>query len=156
MIRITIPGYKTLELAHLVLDFNGTMARDGALLPGVRERLEDLAGELRIHVLTADTFGKARSVLRDLPCTLEILSAEDQATAKLAYVQRLGPASVVCIGNGRNDRLMLRGASLGIAVIQEEGAAMETLMAADIVCASITSALELLSHPLRLIATLRS
>ena len=62
----------------------------------------------------------------------------------------------VSIGNGRNDQRMLKASRLGIAVILGEGASMEALMNADIVCTSIVSALELLAHPLRLTATLRS
>jgi soluble P-type ATPase len=75
---------------------------------------------------------------------------------KLKYIQQLGPDGVACIGNGRNDRLMLKEAALGIAVLQEEGAATQTLMAADVVAPSILAALDLLIHPLRLVATLRS
>ncbi|MEZ4567516.1 MAG: hypothetical protein R2860_11350 [Desulfobacterales bacterium] len=51
---------------------------------------------------------------------------------------------------------MLRASALGIAVILEEGASAQTLQSADVVCTSIVSALSLLIHPLRLIATLRS
>jgi soluble P-type ATPase len=51
---------------------------------------------------------------------------------------------------------MLKEAILGIAVIQEEGAAVESLVAADIVTRSILDALDLLLRPLRLTATLRS
>jgi soluble P-type ATPase len=51
---------------------------------------------------------------------------------------------------------MLKAAALGIAVVLEEGAAMETVMDADVVFTSINSALDLLTNPLRLIATLRS
>ena len=61
MIKIDIPGYQTLGLEHLVLDHNGTLACDGLLIKGVRECLTILSAELTIHVLTADTFGKARS-----------------------------------------------------------------------------------------------
>jgi soluble P-type ATPase len=53
MMEINIPGLKALRLTHLVLDFNGTLACDGKVLEGVRERLEALARELEIHVLTA-------------------------------------------------------------------------------------------------------
>ena len=35
MIEIDIPGYKTLHLEHLVLDYNGTLAVDGVLIDGV-------------------------------------------------------------------------------------------------------------------------
>ena len=39
------------------------------------------------------------------------------------------------------------GAALGIAVIQEEGASVETVLAADIVCSDVMDALELLANP---------
>ena len=32
MITIKVPGYGVLKLAHLVLDYNGTLARDGTRL----------------------------------------------------------------------------------------------------------------------------
>jgi len=83
MLRIDIPGFNTLELACLVLDYNGTLACDGELIPGVRERIDQLAARLEIHVLTADTFGKAASSLRAWPGQLSVLPAEDQAAAKL-------------------------------------------------------------------------
>lgn len=156
MIAIDIPGYKRLELKHLVLDYNGTLACDGQLIEGVKTCLNRLSSSVRIHVLTADTFGKARSGLEGIDCDLSILPLENQDSGKLAYVENLGATSTVCIGNGRNDRLMLRAAALGIAVILKEGASAKTIKDADIVCTSIVSALDLLSNPLRLVATLRS
>ena len=156
MIEIKIPGYKNLHLKYLVLDHNGTLAVDGILLSGVKERLKALSAGLEIHVLTADTFGKALSQLEGVPCKLSILPLDDQDTGKLAYVKKLGREHTVSIGNGRNDRLMLKEAALGITVILEEGAAVGTLTSADVVCKDILSALDLLSHPLRLTATLRS
>ena len=156
MIEITIPGCGHLVLKHLVMDYNGTLAGDGLLLEGVKEELDILADRLHIHVLTADTFGKARSGLEGIPCKLTVLTEKKQDTAKLEYIKGLGPESTICIGNGRNDRLMLKGARLGIVVIQNEGAAVETMLAADVVCNCIVSALRLLTKPLRLRATLRS
>ncbi len=156
MLSIVIPGAKDLKLEHLVLDYNGTMACDGELIEGVADSLKVLARDLQIHVVTADTFGKAKSRLQGLPCQLVVLPAENQDVGKLQYIQRLGPEKTVCVGNGRNDRLMLKEAALGIAVIQTEGAATETLLAADAVCPDILSALALLTEPLRLRATLRS
>jgi len=87
---------------------------------------------------------------------LSILEKDNQDVGKLDYVKGLGCDNTVCIGNGRNDRLMLKEAVLGIAVVLKEGVAAETLVSADVVCTSIVSALELLMHPLRLTATLRS
>ncbi len=156
MIDIDIPGYKRLHLLNLVLDYNGTLACDGCLLPGVKESLASLACELDIHVLTADTFGKAQAGLRGIRCEFSILPLENQDIKKLDYVRRLGSDSTVCIGNGRNDYKMLKEAALGIAVLQEEGAFAGAIHVADVVCSNIVSALELLSNPLRLVATLRS
>ena len=156
MIEIVVPGYKTIQLAHLVLDYNGTLSCDGEMITGVEACLNELAEKMKIHVLTADTFGKTRSGLAKTRCELTILPIENQAAGKLDYVKKLDASQTACIGNGRNDRLMLEAAALGIAVILEEGAAVETVTAADVVCTSILSALELLQNPLRLIATLRS
>ena len=156
MIEVSIPDYGQVRLANLVLDYNGTLACDGALIEGVAERLSDLSRDLEIHVVTADTFGKAASGLSGLPCKLAVLGVERQETAKLAFIKELGSQSTVTVGNGRNDRLMLKEAALGVAVVQEEGTAVEAVLAADIVCPDILSALDLLSNPLRLVATLRS
>jgi soluble P-type ATPase len=156
MLEIDIPGYRRLRLEHLVLDYNGTLACDGSLLDGVKERLDALSRALQVHILTADTFGKARGQLVGVPGTLSILPAEGQDRRKLEYVQQLGPEHTVCVGNGRNDRLMLPAAGLGIAVLQAEGAAVETVLAAHVLVHDILTALDLLLHPLRLVATLRS
>jgi soluble P-type ATPase len=155
MLPIPISGFGHLELDYLVLDYNGTLAVDGSIVEGVPERLQRLSRDLAIHVITADTFGRARIALAELPCNVVVLNSELQDEAKRAYVESLGPTRCVCIGNGRNDALMLECAALGIAVLQAEGAAGETLGRADVVCRGITDALDLLLHPLRLTATLR-
>jgi len=156
MLKVEIPGYDVLRIEHLVLDYNGTLACDGVLIEGVADRLRRLATNISLHVVTADTFGKANAALAGLPCVLSILGADHQDSAKLAYVERLGCERTVCIGNGRNDRSMLKAAALGIAVVQTEGAAAETVAAADVISPGILAALDLLDHPLRLVATLRS
>ena len=156
MIQVDIPGYRLLQLEHLVMDYNGTLAVDGHLEDGVREAFEGLSDQLAIHVITADTFGLAAGQLKDSPVNLSVLPPGQQDIAKQDYVKRLGRNTTVALGNGRNDRLMLQTAELGIAVILKEGAAAVSLVAADIVCVGILPALELLLHPLRLKATLRS
>jgi len=156
MIKIDVPGFRNLELNHLVLDYNGTLAEDGMLLPNVGNALVELAKDITIHVITADTFGHAASQLEGLPLKLIIIPAEKQADEKLAFISRLGVDSVIGIGNGRNDCKMLKAAALGIAVLQKEGGSAETIASADIVSLNILDAIELLRKPKRLIATLRS
>jgi soluble P-type ATPase len=156
MLKIDIPGYKTIQLKHLVLDYNGTLALDGEIIDGVKDRLARLSRDMGIHVLTADTFGQARSRLKDVKCLFHLIGKGDQALAKAEYVKGIGPESVVSMGNGRNDRLMLEISALGIGLIQEEGGSVSTLLSADVICRDILDALDLLLFPLRLMATLRS
>ena len=156
MIEIEIPGNKTLKIVHLVLDYNGTIAFDGALIDGVKKALDELSQMLTVHVITADTFGSVKKALEDIDCNLALIPLDRQDVAKQEYVKNLGCEKTVSMGNGANDRLMLKASALGVAVIQEEGAAFKTLASADIVCTDIKSALSLLNNPLRLIATLRS
>ena len=40
MLTVKIPGREELVLNHLVLDYNGTIAEDGAIIAGIAERLE--------------------------------------------------------------------------------------------------------------------
>jgi P-type E1-E2 ATPase len=156
MLKLNVPGYKTLSLSFLVLDYNGTIACDGHLIPGIKELLTELSQHLAIHVLTADTFGSVKDELKGIPCEMVVIAKENQAQVKADYVRKLDAKKAVCIGNGRNDALMLKEAALGIAVIQAEGCAGEALLVADVVAQNIHDALNLLRHPLRLTATLRS
>lgn len=156
MIDVDIPGFGHLELSDLLCDFNGTLARDGRLLDVARTLLPEVARHVEVRVVTGNTFGSALEQLRDCPCELTLLDAHDQARAKLALVEAIGAEHVVAIGNGRNDRLMLQAAALGIAVLGHEGMAGDVAQASDIVTRRIGDALELLLEPRRLIATLRS
>ena len=155
MLEIAVPGASPLRVTHLVADFNGTLAIDGMLIAGVAEALLALSTSLDIHVVTADTFGRVKQAMAGVPCATTILPPGGQDSAKLRYIEALGALSCVCIGNGRNDRLMLGAAGLGIAVIQGEGAAVETLLAAKVAAPDIGAALGLLLNPERLTATLR-
>jgi soluble P-type ATPase len=156
MLAIDIPGFRALRLADLVCDYNGTLAVDGLLLPGVGDALARLRADLRIHVITADTFATVSHELAGLPAEVVRIPAESQAESKLAFITRLGLEGVVAVGNGRNDRMMLAAAALGIATVQAEGVAGEAIRGADIVVPGILDALGLLLHPQRLVATLRS
>lgn len=155
MIDLDIPTFGRLKLSYLVADYNGTMAKDGILLPGVSDRLRQLAATIELHVLTADTFGIARDQLQGLPIKLEILSKNNEAKQKKHYLEKLGADHVVAFGNGNNDRLMLKTARLSIAVIGQEGASFNAIQAANIIVSDILDGLDLLLHPLRCLATLR-
>lgn len=154
MICLDIPGRGTIELEHLVLDLNGTIALDGEVRVGVPERLAALLEKLHIHLVTADTQGRAAVIAEQLQVRRVLVIPGDEADQKRALVEQLGAEQVVAIGNGANDAGMLRAAALGIVVLGPEGLAVEALQAADVV-ATIQDALDLLLYPRRLVATLR-
>lgn len=155
MIEIDIPGFRLFQFQHLVLDVNGTIAKDGKLIEGVEKHLEELQKSLSIHLVTADTYGTQESINESLHLTAVRIPPQNQAQAKLAYIKRLDAKTVVAIGNGANDAAMLKHAALGIAVIGSEGAATESLIRAKVVVGDILKAFELLLHTKRLVATLR-
>ncbi len=155
MITIEIPGRGRLEIDHLVLDLNGTLATDGHVPSQVADRVRALGAEVQVHVLTADTFGTA-ATLGDLGARIVRLEAGDQVEEKAAAVRALGSDRTAAIGNGMNDEAMLGEAALGIVVIGREGAAVPALLAADLAVTSIEDALDLLRIPKRLVASLRT
>ena len=156
MINIDIPEQGAIKIEHLVLDYNGTLAIDGKLIPGVKDILNRLSKKIKIHILTADTFGSSGKELTGINCSLNILSCTAQDVQKRQYVTDRGKDTVIAIGNGKNDALMLKESLIGIAVIQKEGASVKSLKNADIICKSIIDALNLLEKEKRIIATLRN
>ena len=154
---LRIDRNNSFEIQNLVCDFNGTIALDGKLFVTIREKF------LRIHalgisvwVITADTHGNAAQQLESYDCQLKIIGEDAQDVEKQKFIHSLGVHKVCAIGNGRNDRLMLRDAALGICVVQDEGCAADTLMAADVVVKTFDDALDLLLNSQRLKATLRT
>ncbi|HZS01330.1 MAG TPA: HAD hydrolase family protein [Chloroflexota bacterium] len=154
-LTLEVPGWATLELAHLVLDVNGTIALDGALLAGVGDRLVGLQRQLTVHLVSADTQGRLDAVAAELGLRAQRLTQGLEAEQKARFVQSIGATQVVAVGNGANDVAMLQAAALGIAVLGPEGMATAALTAADVLVASIHDALDLLTQPRRLVATLR-
>ncbi len=155
MIEIRIPGHGSLSLQHLVCDVNGTLAVDGELPDGLAHALTALRDRLAIHLLTADTHGRQYLIDQQLGLQAVRIQGGQEAEQKAAYVHQLGAETVVAIGQGANDAAMLGEAALGICVLSTEGAAVETLLAADLVVRDIFDAFELLEKPLRIVASLR-
>ena len=155
MIELDVPGRGLIQLEHLVTDVNGTIAKDGRLLEKIARPLVGLKDRLQIHLITADTYGRQDNIDLMLALKAVRLKGENQAEQKAEYVRSLGADKVVAIGNGANDALMLKEAAIGIAVMGDEGLAVEALQSADIFIHSALDALYLLEFPTRLVATLR-
>ena len=155
MIELNIPGRGSVRLEHLVTDVNGTLARDGTLIDGIGRRITALQDRLSIHLLTADTHGRQATIDQQLDLKAVRLSPGNEQDQKRSYVEHLGADCVVAMGQGANDAGMLKAAAIGICVLSDEGTAIETLLAADVVTPNILTAFDLLDKPLRLVATLR-
>lgn len=158
MISFQIPGRDKLEINHLICDVNGTLTYEGELLPGVAEAFDRLKDHVTIHLVSADTYNRLCELEKTLAGSVSKfhkLTTGSEAEQKLKYIESLDDPGVIAIGQGTNDRLMLKGAALGICVLSAEGCTVETLLSADIVMPDIQSALDLLLHPDRLKATLR-
>jgi soluble P-type ATPase len=155
MLEIDIPGFGGVTLKHMVTDFTGTLSVDGRLAPGAVERLNKVAEFLDVHVLTADTFGRARAELDGVNCRVHILEGKNHDVQKEEFVKGLGSENVIALGNGNNDRKMLKASRIGVAVCLQEGCAADAVTSADILVASTLDAIDLLLNPKRMKATLR-
>jgi len=155
MIAIDIPGFGHVELKYMVTDFTGTLSVDGKLLPGMRKMLSALSKQLEIHVLSGDTFGTVVKEMKGMNCEVRVLKGSNHDIQKEEFVRRLGPKNTVCIGNGNNDRKMLKIAKIGIAIVEGEGCSTQALTAANICVRSAQEGVDLLLNPKRIKATLR-
>ena len=155
IVEINIPNYKKLVISNIVLDYNGTIAKDGVLKKSVKKLLPLLSKQYSLHVITADTFGSVQSEVAGLDVKVKVLKSENHTLEKEKYIKKLGKKSCAAFGNGNNDALMLKKARLGIAIVGDEGCATQTFAQSDLVCTSIEDALELFINTKRLIATLR-
>jgi|SRR6056297_2431855 len=156
MIELSLPNSKKINIKHLVLDFNGTIANDGILIAGVKEKLINLSKILNIHIITADTYGTINKQFNDKNIKIETIDKKLSGRVyKNNFIENLGKNNVIAIGNGNNDSNMLKSAEIGIAIIGEEGLATDCVLNSDIVFNNIFDALNIIENVKGLIATLR-
>ena len=146
----------------ILLDLNGTIATDGKIKEGVKERLAILKEKAEIYILSADTFGTLNDIAKSLNVKGMKVDREKYGSEKIAKLKileelkKLNPdKKIIAIGNGNNDELLLKNADLGICVIGDEGAWSKTVLSSDIVVKDINDALDLLLNENRLKATSR-
>ena len=155
MIQINIPGYKTLRIENLIMDFNGTIALNGNLMEGIDKRLQSLSNLLNLFILTADTFGLVEKSCSGLPVHIQKLKPGQEADQKKSVLEKMGHDITAAIGNGANDIKMLERACLSIAVLGQEGLCRGAITVADICVPNACIGLDLLLCPKRIVATLR-
>lgn len=150
--HFTIPGHEPFDIETLILDLNGTIAIDGKLIDGVKERIEALRESLQILLFSGDTQGTAAGIAKELQIELRLTP---DAAAKAAEAQTLDPQTCATIGNGRIDLELFKTVRLRILTIQAEGVCAQTLLESDVITTSILDALDLFLKPKRLVATMR-
>ncbi len=72
------------QVGRLVSDYTRTLSVDGKLLLGVKGNLNSISKNLKVHIITPDIFGKARSQLKDINCEGCILEGSDRDVQKAA------------------------------------------------------------------------
>ena len=154
--KVNIPGKEEIEILNIVFDYNGTIAIDGKLIKGIRKSINELSNSFKFYVITADTYGSVEKELEDTNCELIKIPKSSQDISKLDFIKSLGSSTTLSVGNGRNDKLMLKESILGIAILQDEGLCTETLLNSDILVKSIFDVFSYLEDSNRLIATLRN
>lgn len=140
MLALNIPGRGQFNMNHLVLDFNGTIAFNGKLIPDVAERIMLLSKDVDIHVITADTNETVARQCSVLPVSVQILRSDDHTGEKGGFVRGLN--GVICMGNGANDEAMFAESDIAIAINGKEGCATATLLKSDMVIDNINDALD--------------
>lgn len=153
---VEIPGKESFEIKNVVFDYNGTVAIDGKLIAGISDIINELSNSFNFYVITADTYGTVKKELENTNCEVIVIPNSQQDISKLEFVKELGLQDTLSVGNGRNDKLMLKETVLGIAILQDEGLCTETLLNSDILVKSIFDVFGFLKDSNRLIATLRN
>ena len=135
-IAIDIPGFGSRNILSILTDYTGTLSRGGRLSDGNKEILFKVSDLLDVHVLKADTFGKAEDELTGIPVTFHRLSGERQDIQKQEYGWKIGLRQSAVLGNGNNDRLLLKAAKdvggIAIAVDNGEGCATDALLISNL------------------------
>jgi|YNPNPStandDraft_1061719.scaffolds.fasta_scaffold35054_2 soluble P-type ATPase len=154
--KLDIPGYGILEIHHIVLDLNGTLATDGVIPQTVTAKIAELSKYFRVVVTSSDTYGNLQELADHLGIEAYSLKSNDASDEKRDLISFIGAQHTIAIGNGYNDAKMLKEAAIGICVIGKEGANRKALENADIIVTSIEDALDCILKPKRIIANLRN
>lgn len=154
MIEVTIPGRGKYQIENIVFDYNGTIAMDGNMSIETINNIKELSGLVKIHILTADTYGTVTAKCSGLPVNLLTFPSDNAAIYKRKIVESL-KGDTICFGNGFNDMEMFKISTISVCIMGEEGCSGKLIPLSDIVVSSIHDGFELLFKTDRIKATLR-
>lgn len=151
--KYTIPEVGEIELNKIVLDLNGTLAVNGSLVPGVKEKIAELRKlGFEMTLFTGDQRGNAKDLCEDLDINLKIAKTGQE---KREAMKDFPKENTVAIGNARIDIGTFENARFSIATLQAEGIHTEILNHVDVIVPSIIDAFDLLLDVNRMAATMR-
>ncbi len=156
MIETEIPSLGKIAIKNIVFDLNGTLVMRGQISDNIKTKLKTLAKTVRVIIASGDIRGNLADIGKELGVETHRLKLDlPEDEEKRLLIEELGAENTAAVGNGVNDNKMLKEAKIGIAVMGQEGAAIETINNANIVVTDPAHALNLFLHPIILNATLR-
>jgi hypothetical protein len=150
--RVEIPCAAAIELEHLVLDVNGTLTHRGDLISGVAERIAPLRQRLAVHLLSADTRAQLGAVAERIAVPAQAITGGEE---KRGFVKRLGADQMLRGWQRSQRRPDAASRTTRDRHRRSRGSQLGGTGAAEVVCASITAALDPLLDPVSLASTLR-
>jgi soluble P-type ATPase len=141
-------------LEHLIIEIGSIVDGNGDLIDGAATQVGLLQDFLNIHLAVGGIFDALPGFVSELGCVK--VQWMQTGADKVSLVRSLHADSCAAIGGVANDAQMLRDAALSFAVAGSREASLETIATADIICLSITDALDLLLDPDTLIAVMRT
>ncbi len=154
MIIIQRPGLEPIEIENIIIDFEGTLAQDRRVNPKAKDKINLLSKRTKIYITTTQDKDIMEKVLKKIKAEIIFLKEGESTEGKLNLLRVLRAEKTLFIGNGYDDREVMKDVAFGIAVIGKEGTSVETIKIADILFFNIIDALDFLLKPLRQKATL--
>jgi soluble P-type ATPase len=154
MILIQRPGRDFIEIEYIIIDFEGTLAKDRRVNPKAKDKINLLSKRTKIYIFTHSEKEIVLKTLKNTKAEILFIAEGKASEEKINFLREIGPEHTVVIGNGQNDVQMIREAALSICVIGREGAFTEALTHSNLVMTDIIDALDFLLKPLRQKATL--
>ncbi len=151
-----IPNFGKCEIHNILLDLNGTLTQFGSYPSGLKYLIQELKKFFEIYVISANTRGTLDTIANELDIkAIHIPKSKSESQSKFTSLRVLNPENTIAIGNGNNDIEIITQSKIGIAVLGNEGASIQTVISSDLVVQSISDAFKILLDEKALIATLR-
>ncbi|MHA1335351.1 MAG: HAD family hydrolase [Promethearchaeota archaeon] len=156
---IKIPNYGELKIKNVVFDINGTIQFKGKIEDDLIIKFQELKKIYDVYLVSSDTRGNLKDLAEKLGVDFIKINPEEKnktdAEAKEDVISQLGESETIAIGNGNNDYLMLKRATLGIVIIGFEGASIKSILNADLAFTNPLDVIDFLLDDTSIISTLR-